>query len=179
MSMITVFVNKENTMCVRGAPWCDRYMSMHFCNLHGLPCIVVDEWAGSTPNRSRIMGSIAPRQTLLNTMIHNAAVTAKASGKSVLKKIARQNPAILRIIESAAAILNSLVKNCPLVLSFKVPNANPRITTIPRASNMSDALCVTFGVFLSQHDRHRPTYLARSLGSQRFHQHQRALSRRR
>jgi len=57
------------------------------------------------------MGSIAPKQILLKTMIHNATVTAKASGKAVLKKIARQKPAILKIPDNAMAILNSRVRN--------------------------------------------------------------------
>jgi hypothetical protein len=71
----------------------------------------VDEWAGSTPIYSNRMGNMAPKQTLLNTMSVNAEVTATVSKKGVLKKIARQNPATLRIADKATAILNSRAKN--------------------------------------------------------------------
>ena len=91
--------------------------------------MVVEECAGSTPSHSNINGNIAPKHTLLNTIIAKADVTATASGNGVLKKIALQNPATLKIVDNATAILNSRDINCPLVLSFNVPNAKPRITT--------------------------------------------------
>ena len=74
------------------------------------------------------MGRTAPIQTLQNTIIAKAEVTANASGKGVLKNIALENPAMLKITDKAQAILNSLAKNWPRVLSFSVPSASPRIT---------------------------------------------------
>jgi hypothetical protein len=74
------------------------------------------------------MGRTAPIQTLQNTIIAKAEVTANASGRAVLKNIALLNPAILKITDKAPAILISLVKNWPRVLSFSVPSASPRIT---------------------------------------------------
>lgn len=51
-----------------------------------------------------------------------------ASGNGVLNAIVRQKPAMERIKLNVAAILTSLVRNCPLVRSLSVPNARPRIT---------------------------------------------------
>jgi hypothetical protein len=58
-----------------------------------------------------MIGKIAPKHILLKTIMAKAEVTAIASGKAVLKKMALQNPATLKIIDKAAAIFTSLIRN--------------------------------------------------------------------
>ena len=79
--------------------------------MRSVPWMEVEEWAGSIPMYSNRMGSMAPKQTLIKTMRVNAEVTAIVSNKGVWNKMARKNPATLRIPDKATAILNSRAKN--------------------------------------------------------------------
>ena len=80
------------------------------------------------PIHSNTIGKIAPKHMLLKTIRPKAVVTATASGKAVLKMIALKNPATLNIVDNAAAIFISLVRNWFLVRSLRVPKASPLMT---------------------------------------------------
>ena len=73
--------------------------------------MVVELCAGSTRSFFMINGKIAPKQTLLKTIIARAAVTASVSGNGVRKAAARIKPAEDKIPDRAPAIFNSRVKN--------------------------------------------------------------------
>ena len=91
-------------------------------------CIVVLLCAGSTPIACNPKGNTAPRHTDDSTMTIKDNVIAYISDNGVPNNNALTNPAADNTTDSDNAMYSSRIRYRRLVLSFNVPNANPRMT---------------------------------------------------
>mmetsp|Transcript_23515 Transcript_23515/g.55416 ORF Transcript_23515/g.55416 Transcript_23515/m.55416 type:complete len:293 (-) Transcript_23515:534-1412(-) len=90
--------------------------------------MVVELWAGSSPQRYMARGRVAPMPTLLNTIMYRLVVIATVSAIGTMKTNARRKPANPNMRLRATPILASVQRNALRVRSFSVPTANPRMT---------------------------------------------------